>query len=106
MTNKRAREHIAELYNRVQKFKVDELSLVLNPDLFEAYKAIPELSSFTDDLNKLLNDFNDKLIKFADDKYPLEISANIINATNRFSSNEKAMSAGEIRTLIEDLDKD
>lgn len=72
MTNQRAREHIAELYNRVREFNQDKLSLVLNPDLHIACEDIPEMGDFVDELRKLLNEFNDKLIKFADEKYPID----------------------------------
>lgn len=71
MANQKARTQIAELYNRSREFRADKLSPVLNSDLLEACRAIPELDDMSRELERMLLDFELKLIKFADDKYPM-----------------------------------
>lgn len=71
VSNMIRRHQIAELYNRVREFKADKLSPILNPDLLEACRAIPELDDMSRELDRMLLDFELKLIKFADDKYPM-----------------------------------
>lgn len=39
MANQKARNQIAELYNRYREFRSDKLNPVLNPDLLEACRA-------------------------------------------------------------------
>lgn len=71
MTNKEARLLINELYSRVRNFQSEGLSSIVNPDLFMACEKLPELKQFETNLQKMLNEFNEQLIKFADEKYPI-----------------------------------
>ena len=68
--NQKARLQINELYSRVLEFRAEKLSPVLNPDLAEACRAIPELRQFQDELETALSLFNNRLLKFAFEKYP------------------------------------
>jgi hypothetical protein len=71
VSNMIRRNQIAELYNRCREFRADKLSPVLNPDLLEACRSIPELDQFSKELDRMLLDFERDLIKFADDKFPM-----------------------------------
>lgn len=71
MTNLQARQHIAELYDRVREFRSDKLNFVLNPDLAEACRKIPELNDLENELENTLLIFNNKLLQFAQNKYPM-----------------------------------
>ena len=71
--NKEVRvKHISALYDVVRKFRSDNLNSIMNPDLYFACEKIPGLKDLNDELYKFLSDFEDKIIKFADDNYPIK----------------------------------
>lgn len=70
--NMKARMEIGELYNVIREFKSEKLGSLLNPGLYAACEKMPELKALNDELYQYLLDLELKIIKFADDKYPIK----------------------------------
>lgn len=70
--NMKARREIAELYNVIREFKSEKLTSILNPGLYAACEKIPELKALNDELYQYLLDLELKILKFADNKYPIK----------------------------------